>query len=210
MELSERQRKMIEFLRTFTLENGYPPTIRQIGEAVGIPSTSVVNYNLNSLQRAGYITRDRTVSRGIKLNASVGRARPGVDVIAVPLLGRIAAGQPIPVPEDSFGGDTIELTRMLVPASKDVYALQVRGNSMIDAFINDGDVVIMHYQETAERGDMIAAWLMPDEATTLKRYYPEEDRVRLQPENSQMEPIYIAPQNLRIQGKVVAVIRRLS
>ncbi len=210
MALSERQRKILQFIKSFALDNGYPPTIREIGEAVDISSTSVVNYNLNILQKEGHLTRDRTVSRGIRLAESLEGLRALADVIHVPLLGRIAAGAPIPVPEDGFAGETIELTRAIVPDSGHVYALQVRGNSMIDAFINDGDVVVMRHQQTAENGDMVAAWLVNEEETTLKRYYHEGDRVRLQPENSQMQPIYVAPDNLQIQGKVLAVIRQLN
>ena len=198
MALSERQRKILQFIKSFALDNGYPPTIREIGEAADISSTSVVNYNLNILQREGYLTRDRTVSRGIRLSEGLEGLHAWADVIHVPLLGRIAAGAPIPVPEDGFAGETIELTRAIVPDSGHVYALQVRGNSMIDAFINDGDVVVMRHQQTAENGDMVAAWLVNEEETTLKRYYHEGDRVRLQPENSQMQPIYVAPDNLQI------------
>lgn len=209
MALSERQRKILEFIKSFALDNGYPPTIREIGEAVDISSTSVVNYNLNALQNEGYIVRDRTVSRGIRLRESLNELRAAADLIQVPLLGRIAAGVPIPVPEDAFAGEVIELTRDIVPAGNDIYALQVRGDSMVDAFINDGDVVVMHYQETAQDGDMVAAWLVNEEETTLKRYFHEGNRVRLQPENSQMQPIYVAPGNLQIQGKVLAVIRQL-
>jgi repressor LexA len=210
MALSERQRKILEFIKSFSLDSGYPPTIREIGEAVDISSTSVVNYNLNALQKEGFIVRDRTVSRGIRLTESLDGLRAAADLIQVPLLGRIAAGTPVPVPEDGFAGETIDLTRDLVPAGEDTYALQVRGDSMIDAFINDGDVVIMHYQQTAHDGEMVAAWLTNEEETTLKRYYHEGDRVRLQPENSQMEPIYVAPDNLQIQGKVLAVIRQVN
>jgi repressor LexA len=101
------------------------------------------------------------------------------------------------------------LTRDVVPAGNDVYALQVRGDSMVDAFINDGDVVVMHYQEVAHDGDMVAAWLVNEEETTLKRYFHEGNRIRLQPENSQMQPIYVTPDNLQIQGKVLAVIRQV-
>jgi repressor LexA len=210
MALSERQRKILEFIRSFALDNGYPPTIREIGEAVNISSTSVVNYNLNALQKEGCLVRDRTVSRGIRLAESLEELRAAADLIHVPLLGRIAAGSPIPVPEDAFAGESIELTRDIVPADRETYALQVRGDSMIDAYINDGDVVIMQYQETASDGDMVAAWLVNEEETTLKRYYHEGHRVRLQPENSQMDPIYVTPDNLQIQGKVLAVIRQIN
>ena len=209
MALSERQRKMIDFIKSFSLNNGYPPTIREIGEAVGISSTSVVNYNLNALQKADLIIRDRTVSRGIRLTEKSGGMR-ATDLIQVPLLGRIAAGEPIPVPEDGFADEQIELTRDLAPAGSDVYALQVRGDSMIDAYINDGDVVVMRHQETANDGDMVAAWLVNEEETTLKRYYHEGHRIRLQPENSQMDAIYVSPDNLQIQGKVLTVIRHLN
>jgi repressor LexA len=211
MSLSERQRKILEFIKSFSLQSGYPPTIREIGEAVDISSTSVVNYNLNALQKEGFIVRDRTVSRGIRLMESIGdELRASAEVIGVPLLGRIAAGAPIPVPEDGFAGETIDLTRDMIPNVKDIYALQVRGDSMIDALINDGDVVVMHHQETAKDGDMVAAWLINEEETTLKRYYHEGTRIRLQPENSQMDPIYVAPDNLQIQGKVLAVIRQMN
>jgi repressor LexA len=209
MALSERQHRILEFIKSFALDNGYPPTIREIGEAVDISSTSVVNYNLNALQKEGYIVRDRTVSRGIRLRESLDELRAAADLIQVPLLGRIAAGIPIPVPEGAFAGEMIELTRDVVPAGNDIYALQVRGDSMVDAFINDGDVVVMHYQEVARDGDMVAAWLVNEEETTLKRYFHEGNRVRLQPENSQMQPIYVAPDNLQIQGKVLAVIRQI-
>jgi repressor LexA len=209
MALSERQRRILEFIKSFALDNGYPPTIREIGEAVDISSTSVVNYNLNALQKEGYIVRDRTVSRGIRLRESLQELRAAADLIQVPLLGRIAAGIPIPVPEDAFAGEVIGLTRDVVPAGDEIYALQVRGDSMVDAFINDGDVVVMHYQEIAKDGDMVAAWLVNEEETTLKRYFHEGSRIRLQPENSQMQPIYVAPDNLQIQGKVLAVIRQV-
>lgn len=210
MGLSERQTRMVEFIRSFILDNGYPPSIRQIGDAVGISSTSVVNYNLNILQRAGFITRDRTVSRGIKMNQASDPSSRHPDVISVPLLGRIAAGEPIPVPEGVATGDTLDITRDLVSSTEGIYALQVRGNSMIDALINDGDFVVMKHQQTANNGDMVAAWLINEEATTLKRYYREGNRIRLQPENSQMDPIYVDESNLTIQGRVVAVIRRIS
>lgn len=211
MGLSERQSKILSFLRTFTLDNGYPPTIREIGQAVEITSTSVVNYNLEALQRAGYIYRDRTVSRGIRLVEGLEELTGAADLVRVPLLGRIAAGAPIQVPEGAFDSetDTIELTRDLVPAKEDIYALKVQGTSMIDALINDGDIVIMRHTNTADNGDMVAAWLIDQEETTLKRFYRESNRIRLQPENQAMDPIYVSPDKVSIQGRVVAVIRQL-
>lgn len=212
MGLSERQSKILSFLKTFTLDNGYPPTIREIGEAVGITSTSVVNYNLDALQRTGYIYRDRTVSRGIRLVDGLGELASAVDLVRVPLLGRIAAGEPLLVFPDSYDSETdmIDVTRDLVPEDEGIYALKVKGTSMIDALINDGDIVIMRHTETAKNGDMVAAWLKDREETTLKRFYQEGDRIRLQPENQTMAPIYVDADKVDIKGRVVAVIRQLN
>ena len=213
MALSERQNKILDFLKIFTLDNGYPPTIREIGKAVGITSTSVVNYNLDALQRAGYIYRDRTVSRGIRLVEGLEELTGAAGLVRVPLLGRIAVGAPIQVPEGAYDSeiDTIELTRDLLPAQQeDIFALKVQGTSMIDAFINDGDIVIMRHTNTADNGDMVAAWLIDQEETTLKRFYHEGNRVRLQPENQTMAPIYVDPNKVEVQGRVVTVIRQLN
>jgi repressor LexA len=213
MALSERQNRILDFLKIFTLDNGYPPTIREIGKAVGITSTSVVNYNLDALQRAGYIYRDRTVSRGIRLVEGLEELTGAAGLVRVPLLGRIAAGEPIQVPEGAFDSeiDTIELTRDLLPAQQeDIYALKVQGTSMIDAFINDGDIVVMRHTNTADNGDMVAAWLVDQEETTLKRFYHEGNQVRLQPENQTMAPIYVDPSKVEVQGRVVTVIRQLN
>jgi repressor LexA len=212
MSLSERQSKILSFLKTFTLDNGYPPTIREIGEAVGITSTSVVNYNLDALQRGGHIYRDRTVSRGIRLVEALDSLNSAVDLVRVPLLGRIAAGEPLRVFPDAYDSetDTIELTRELVPDEEGIYALKVKGTSMIDALINDGDIVVMRHTETANNGDMVAAWLSDREETTLKRFFHEGDRIRLQPENQTMAPIYVDPDKVDIKGRVVAVIRQLN
>lgn len=212
MNLSERQSKIFSFLKTFTLDNGYPPTIREIGEAVGITSTSVVNYNLDALQRLGYIYRDRTVSRGIRLVEGLSELTGAVELVRVPLLGRIAAGEPLRVFTDGFDSetDTIELTRDLVPDEEGIYALRVKGTSMIDALINDGDIVVMRHVETANNGDMVAAWLSDREETTLKRFYHEGERIRLQPENQTMAPIYVDADKVDIKGRVVAVIRQLN
>ena len=210
MDLSTRQQAIMDFIRTFVAANRYPPTIREIGQAVGISSTSVVNYNLNVLERKSLIERDKDVSRGIKLAGEALAAAS--NIVRVPMLGRIAAGAPLPVPGSNFavlGDETVELTRELLPTDpKDVYALQVRGDSMIDAMIGDGDIVVMQHQQQADNGDLVAVWLKDEEATTLKRFYLEKGRVRLQPANPTMNPIYADPKNVEVQGKVVLVIRR--
>jgi len=212
-DLSERQQKIVETIRKFMIRYGYPPTMRQLGEAADISSTSVVSYNLGVLQRKGYLTRDREVSRGLRLVDDAGAEERTIDI---PLLGAIAAGEPIPVPEGDLSQiemEHIALARDIVGnQADDVYALRVRGNSMIDALIGDGDIVIMRHQRMAENGDMVAAWLKDEKATTLKRFYWEKGqlRVRLQPANPTMEPIYVHPDNLEIQGKVIGIIRMID
>lgn len=215
MALSERQKKILSFLGDFTRENEYPPTIREIGTAVGISSTSVVSYNLDVLAKKGYIARDKTISRGLRLVEGSGAGAPRVrhDVISIPLLGRIAAGEPIPIPDSDlppFGYETIELTRDIIGREEGIYALQVQGNSMVDALIHDGDIVVMKHQEEAANGELVAVWLKDEKETTLKRFYLEGGQVRLQPANPTMQPIYVHPANVEIQGKVVLVIRQLN
>ena len=211
MSLTERQQSILEFIRDFSARSKYPPTIREIGKSVGISSTSVVNYNLNVLEKQGLIERDKTVSRGIKLT---GEAADGAALatIRVPVLGRIAAGEPIPVPSTDFailGDEMLEITRELLPPdNKNVYALQVRGNSMVDAMIGDGDIVVMQHREKADNGDLVAVWLKDKEETTLKRFFLEKGKVRLQPANPTMQPIYADPRNVEVQCMVVLVIRR--
>ena len=207
MSLSTRQEAILGFINEFLQENGYPPTIRDIGKAVGISSTSVVNYNLNILERDGHIARDPEVSRGLRL---VGQSMDRDDVILLPLLGRIAAGDPIPVPGDAVPEEHLELARGIVKDGESLFALQVQGESMIDALVNDGDIVVMKHQEVAENGDMVAVWLRDKEETTLKKFYHEGSRIRLQPANPTMQPIYASPDNVQVQGKVVMVIRQLE
>jgi len=211
-ELSDRQRAIVDFIRDFSAKRKYPPTIREIGQAVGITSTSVVNYNLEALERRGYVERDREKSRGIKLVGDAVTLDNTTATVRVQVMGRIAAGEPIPVPDTNFhilGEEAIELTRELLPADlSNIYALQVRGNSMVDAMIGDGDIVIMQHRREAANGDLVAVWLKDREETTLKRFYLERGRVRLQPANPTMSPIFAQPDNVEIQGKVVLVIRR--
>jgi repressor LexA len=214
-KLSERQRDILDFIREFQRQYGYPPTIRQIGEKVGISSTSVVNYNLNKLEKEGYLTRDLRVSRGLRLVEAVEAAASALNgaVVRIPLVGRIFASQPVPVPgaATSFAPDeAIEITRGLVKDPENLFALQVRGDSMIDAMVNDGDIVVMRKQEQARNGEMVAVWLNDREETTLKHFYLENGRVRLQPANPTMGPIYVDPKNVQVQGKVVLVLRQMK
>jgi repressor LexA len=207
--LSTKQKQILAFLRRFREEKDYPPTIRDILKACGISSTSVVDYNLKILEKEGYIRRDREVSRGIEL-----MDRSQKRLVRVPILGYIAAGEPIPVPTSDTWEmeplDTVEVSSELVKGKSDVYALRVKGNSMVDALISDGDIVLMQQAETADNGEMVAAWLKSEGETTLKKLYRERERICLQPANSQMKPIYASPRNVQVQGKVIGVIRQLA
>jgi repressor LexA len=214
MGLSERQQRIYEFIAKFTREKGRPPTIREIGGHVGISSTSVVNYNLNILVREGLIQREKEVSRGLRVVGAQAKSLMGdVGFVQIPLLGKIAAGAPIPVPEAGlapYDGETLALTRDLIPDQEGLFALEVKGNSMIDALINDGDVIVMKKQESAQNGEMCAVWLKDKNETTLKRVYRERNRIRLQPMNPTMKPFYADARNVEIQGRVVLVIRQLQ
>jgi repressor LexA len=195
-------------LRDFIDDHDYPPSIRQIQDACEISSTSVVDYNLRALEKAGYIRRDREISRGIEL---VGK-RPRV--VAVPIIGTIAAGQPIPVPSaDTWRADeseTIYVTPDKVANREDVFALRVKGDSMIDDQVNDGDIVVIERAQTARDSETVAAWLKNEQEVTLKRFYREGDRVRLQPANPTMGPIYTDADNVEIQGKLVHIDKDFS
>ncbi len=210
--LTERQQRILACIRDFLRERGYPPTVRDIGREVGISSPSAVKYQLEQLEQRGFIERDPRSSRGIRLSASGARLLGSDDVVSIPILGIIAAGEPIPVPDFSLRdvGDTIELTRGILGDIRDLYALRVQGDSMIDALIHDGDIVIMRHTRQVENGEMAAVWLRDRGETTLKRVYWEGGRVRLQPANPTMSPIYIDdPRQVEIQGKVMMVIRQV-
>ncbi len=221
MGLSARQRAIIEFINNFIQRHSYPPSVREIVEGGKISSTSVVAYNLNVLERQGYIARDKEISRGIRLLKGIDGQAPGQPadgdhgIVRIPVLGRIAAGKPIPIPGSNFspmGDKAIELTRDIIREQEGLYALEVRGNSMVDALVNDGDIVVMKHQSEANNGEMVAVWLKDREETTLKRFYYEKGkgRVRLQPANPTMQPIYADPANVEVQGKVVLVLRQLA
>ena len=209
--LSPKQQRIIDFIRHFWLDRGYPPAIRDIVSGCGISSTSVVDYNLDILEREGYIRRHREVARGIELLA---RSSGLGQRLQVPVIGQIAAGEPIPVPtpdtwDVTAASDSLEVTEDLIGGREGVYALKVKGSSMVGALINDGDIVLMQYVNVVENGEMAAIWLKAEKEATLKKVYSEPGRIRLQPANSQMKPIYVEPDNIEIQGRVIAVIRQL-
>lgn len=211
--LTNRHQKILDYLDD-RLSKGYPPSIREIGEATDISSTSVVTYYLKQLEDWGYIERDAKFSRALRLTGAIGR-----NVIRIPILGPIAAGTPIQVPAagETYIGDEVdgvEVARSLLPLNEkgaELFALKVKGDSMIDAMVNDGDIVIMKRTEQASNGDMVAVWLPTKDETTLKYFYKEKERFRLQPANPTMKPIFIDKNEpLQIKGKVVMVIRSME
>lgn len=209
--LSAKRQQIAAFILRFMEDKGYPPTVRDIQSGCGISSTSVVDYHLKVLEKEGHIRRDPEVSRGIEL---LGRA-PSLWRVQVPIIGQIAAGEPIPVPDSgtwdaAAGADSLEVTADLTRGRQDIYALKVKGTSMIDALINDGDMVLMQYVNTVDNGEMAAVWLKAEKEATLKKVYMEPERVRLQPANSQMKAVYVNPDNVEIQGRVITVIRRVG
>ena len=210
-KLSDRQTKMLEFIRVFLKEHPYPPSVREIQLGCGISSTSVVDYNLHILRREGYIKRSPDISRGIELlDQNKGRTTSALGVISIPVLGAIAAGEPLMTYPDSAtdeATETIDLPSSMLPRSGSLYALRVKGQSMIEDLIDDGDIVLFQRRETARAGEMVAAWLKERQEATLKRFYPEGNRVRLEPANSQMAPIYVDASDVEVQGVVVGVIR---
>ena len=212
--LTERQEEIYEYLTGYVDRHGYPPTVREIGEAVGLASPSTVHAHLANLERAGYVRRDPTKPRALEL---VGRERVVPAAAAVedagrvrvlPLVGQIAAGAPLLAEQNVE--DHIAVPEPLSSGSGDEFLLRVRGDSMIEAGIMDGDYVVVRRQDTARNGEIVVALAGSDEAAdeaTVKRFFREEGRVRLQPENSALDPLY--PQHVRVLGRVVGVFRRV-
>ncbi len=230
MKLSDRQKSMLAFIAEFVEENNYPPSIRDIGTACSISSTSVVKYNLTKLERDKLIRREKEVSRGLSLDwARLQEAGLAEDLAGappthqaadgsafnffqVPVLGYIAAGEPIQVETaDHYTADEwLELNETLYRNPDQLYALRVQGDSMIDASVLDGDIVILRHQERAENGEMVAAWIDTQNETTLKHFFLEGDQVRLQPANPSYPEMFLPAAEVSVKGKVVSVIRQLE
>ncbi len=236
-DLSDRQVRVLGVLESFQQKNGYPPSIREICDKANISSTSVVNYYLDQLEDMGYIERDQGISRGIRLvkpafepvnpvDEAVKKVKDTVQTIGqtvgemlqVPLLGRIVAGSPIPIPSSDFSyfdaESMVDVASSLLPTSEKgskLFALEVQGELMIDAMVYDGDIVIMKPANEARNGEMVAIWLKDRDETTLKYFYSEKGKVRLQPANRTMQPIIIDdPSSVEVQGKVIMVIRQVK
>ena len=209
-----RRQRIIEYIATSVRRSGYPPSVREIAAAVGLASTSAVHHHLSALEKDGLLERDATQSRALRLKpAAVLATGVGPDLLTqgsdkaergFPILGEIAAGGPIEAYQDA--SETVSIPDV-INTSSDTYVLRVRGDSMVDAHIMDGDLVVIREQQTARDGDIVVAQV-EENAVTLKRFFKERDRVRLQPANDQYEPQFY--QDVRIQGKLVGVIRRVD
>jgi len=202
LNLTKRQREIFDFIKRYSSEHGYPPTVRDIGKAIGLTSSSTVHAHLANLEKLGLLRRDPTKPRALELLGEAARkVVPGPS--GLPLVGRVAAGTPILAEENVE--EYVEVPQ-LAGGEEGEYILRVRGDSMKDAGILDGDFVVVHRQDTAINGEIVVA-LVGDEAT-VKRYFRESDHVRLQPENETMEPI--RTREVVVMGRVVGVFRRVS
>jgi repressor LexA len=207
MDLTKRQQEIFDFIRKYSAKYGYPPTVRDIGKAVGLASSSTVHAHLANLEKIGLLRRDPTKPRAIELfDRAVGGAVDSVRSIvrpdSLPLLGSVAAGQPI-LAEDNI--EEYVPVPSLAGGGKGDYLLRIRGESMKDAGIVDDDLVVVHQQDTAQQGDIVVALL--GEEATVKRYFRESDHIRLQPENDTMEPI--RTKEVRVLGRVVGLLRSM-
>lgn len=202
-KLSKRQQQILDFIKKEVKTKGYPPSVREIGEAVGLASSSTVHGHLARLESKGYIRRDPTKPRAIEiLDADFSMRNETDDVISVPIIGKVTAGQPITAVENIE--DYFPLPKRLVSSEDHVFMLEVMGDSMIEAGILDGDYVIVRQQQSADNGDIVVAMTEENEAT-IKRFFKEKDHIRLQPENSNLEPIIV--RDCTILGKVIGVYR---
>jgi len=199
---TDRQRRILEVIHEFTAERGYPPSVREIGERVGLSSSSTIHSHLKSLERQGLISRDPTKPRALRSEVAAEARNSGPETVTMPIIGKVAAGVPITAQENVEG-------EFVLPASftraSDGFLLRVQGDSMVDAAILDGDLIVVRPQKVANNGEIVVA--MMDGEATVKRFYKEAGRVRLQPENGTMEPIYAT--DVQIVGRVEAVVRKL-
>ena len=211
-KLSVKQEAIVEFIQGFLGDHHFPPTVRDIQAGCEISSTSVVDYNLRILQREGYIRRRSEVSRGIELlKDSSGREAWPDNVVAVPVFGSIAAGEPLHIPGAAARSDAdevIDLPSFLTRGNSEVFAVRVKGESMIDALVADGDLVVLEPAIDARNGEMVAAEINGEEVT-LKHFFMQNGTVTLQPANAQVDPIIVPAEQVQVKGKVVGVVRSM-
>ena len=206
MRVSDTRRRIVDFMRNFVEQKGYAPTMGEIQKGLGLSSKSLVEYHLKALEEEGIIDRVPELARAMDISGVGKRGR------AAALLGTIAAGQPIPVPTEEtwhmVAQETVEVPADMLPSNIRAFALRVEGKSMIDAFVDDGDIIVLEATPAAENGQMVAAWLTDRQEATLKKIYYEPNRIRLEPANPSMEPIYVDPNKVQVQGRVIAVLRK--
>src|SRR5438477_13203442 len=205
MAITKRQRQVYDFIADFVQTNQYSPSFEEIGHGLGLSSLATVHKHISNLENKGLLTRDYNRSRSIDLLPPKGRLKQAMSVntgVVLPLVGRIAAGQPIEAVENP---ETISLADFV--RSKDVFVLEVRGESMQDEHILDGDYVLVEKTRTAHNGDIVVALVERSDAT-LKRFYREGDNIRLQPANAAMQPIILPAATVEIQGRVIGVLRK--
>ena len=208
--LSVKQQRILDFINEFMVENPFPPTIRDIAHSCDISSTSVVDYNLRILEREGYISRKADVSRGIRVMKEREISPETTRIVKVPIVGNIAAGEPLQVEAQTSYSDNIDVPAFLTNDKSDVFAARVKGDSMIDALVANGDLVIMEPIDEPRNGDMVAAFLEDNNEVTLKHFYLQNGVVTLKPANPLMSPITVAAEKVAVRGKVVGVIRSMS
>jgi repressor LexA len=200
--LQSRQKRTLKFIKQYIAQHNYPPTCAEIRAGLALNSTSMVHRDLAALEQEGYLKRTPGVPRGLRLN------QPDDGTFTIPLLGTIVAGEPL-----GFGDpmhEALKLTSDIVRPQEGLFALRVKGDSMIDALVNDGDIVVLKHQKEARNGDMVAVRLIDRDETTLKHFYRENGHVRLQPANPTMEPLFVHPSLVEVQGQVVAIVRQLD
>lgn len=209
--LSDKQKKIYQYIQKFMQQNGYPPAIRNIQNDLSISSTSVVAYNLKKLEQLKLVERDAKFARGIKLMPQDTEAVAVLpNTRQLKLVGTISAGSPIPVPDQGETDEVVDVPAELVPERiQDVYALRVKGNSMVDALIADGDLILMRYTQQIENGQTAAVRVIDRNEVTLKKVYFEGDKLRLQPANPTMEAWTEDASNIEVQGRVVGVVRSM-
>ena len=203
--LTKRQNEIIEYIRTFIRDKGYPPSVREIGKGIGLLSSASIHAQLTKLELAGFIQRDPSKPRAIEVVQDSSLRQQ--TMLPIPLVGRVTAGQPILAEENIEATYPLPAEFLGINSGDDIFMLTVSGDSMINAGIFDGDIVLVRKQQAANNGDIVVALLLDDNEATVKRFFRESDRIRLQPENDALQPIY--SDNVAVMGKVIGVFRFL-
>ncbi len=204
-KLTEKQEQVLTVIKKAIAEKGYPPTVREIGNKVGLSSSATTQFHICKLQEKGYIKKDDTKNRTIELLVPNEYADKKANIVSIPLLGNVTAGSPIEAIETP--DEYIQVPGFMIPKTKEIFALHVKGESMINAGIFDGDVIIVERRDTAKNGEKIVAMTEENEVT-VKTFYKEKDHIRLQPENDTMAPIILP--NVTVLGKVIGLFRKMA